>query len=196
MSEVSKHRDKFIPYCVGCGLDIGFGGDPVVPWAITFDLPKPYSHVGDKPQHISGDARDLYMFKDNSLDFLFSSHCLEDFENTHSVLLEWLRVVKFGGYLCLLFPDEKVYRAKTRVRNLEHKHEDFGMDFVMQILENINKVKMLTKEYSLTVVKREECFEGDDYNCILVIQKEGAEVKQGLEPMFKTHYLGHFPRVD
>ena len=131
-----------------------------------------------------------------NFDFVESSHCIEDFDDIYAVLCEWLRVVKFGGYLCLLFPDEKVYRAKTRVRNLEHKHEDFGMDFVMQILENINKVKMLTKEYSLTVVKREECFEGDDYNCILVIQKEGAEVKQGLEPMFKTHYLGHFPRVD
>ena len=171
MSETSKHRDKFIPYCVGCGLDIGFGGDPVVPWAITFDLPKPYSHVGEHPQNISGDARDLYMFKDNSLDFVYSSHCIEDFENTMDVLLEWIRVIGFGGYLMLLFPDERVYRTKTSVRNLEHKHEDFGMDYVLHILENINKVKMLTKECELVVVKKEECFDGDDYNCILIILK-------------------------
>lgn len=175
MSETAKHREKFIPYCQGNGLDVGYGGDPIVPWAITFDLPARYSNVGDAPQNIKGDARDLYMFKDNSLDFLYSSHCLEDFENTHSVLLEWLRVIKIGGFLCLLFPNERIYRKKTNCRNLEHKHENFGMDYVIKILDNINAVKMLTKECRLIVMKSEECFEGDDYNCILIIGKDNIE---------------------
>ena len=43
-SETSKHRDKIAPFCTGYGLDIGFGGDPVVPTAIRLDLPRQNQH--------------------------------------------------------------------------------------------------------------------------------------------------------
>src|SRR5512137_2442781 len=108
MSETAKHRALFLPYCIGNGLDIGYGGDPIVDTAITLDQVNRYSFEGSKPQNLTADASSLYMFTTNSLDYVYSSHCIEDFEDTGSVLAEWLRVVKRGGYLCLLFPDEVI----------------------------------------------------------------------------------------
>jgi len=42
-SETSKCRDRLSKFCTGCGLDIGFGGDPIVEHAIRIDLPHPYA---------------------------------------------------------------------------------------------------------------------------------------------------------
>src|ERR1700726_3531099 len=38
-SETSRHRALLQKFCVGCGIDIGFGGDPITPDAIRMDLP-------------------------------------------------------------------------------------------------------------------------------------------------------------
>ena len=34
-SETSAVRDLLAPYCAGDGLDLGYGGDPIVPHAIA-----------------------------------------------------------------------------------------------------------------------------------------------------------------
>ena len=60
---------------------MGFGGDPIVPNAICMDLPKKYAHYEGHPQHLHGSADNLNWFKDNSLDWVYSSHVFEDFEN-------------------------------------------------------------------------------------------------------------------
>src|SRR5207245_799840 len=54
-SETSKHRDVVCQYCVGAGLDVGFGGDPVSKSAVRMDLPRPYANTGDNPVQLSGD---------------------------------------------------------------------------------------------------------------------------------------------
>lgn len=161
MSETSKHREKFLEYVQGNGIDIGYGGDPIVDSAMTVDMPKKYSSVGNKPQHLHGDATDLYWFADNVLNYVYSSHCIEDFEDTGSVLREWLRVIKKGGFLCILFPDEQVYRGKTSLRNIAHVHDNFGMEFVKKLLSDLD----------VKIIVEEECFDGDDYNCILILEK-------------------------
>jgi len=171
VSETNKHRDIFLPFCTGTGLDIGFGGDAIVKNAITFDLPNRYSFVGSDIQNIEGDARDLSMFSDNCLDYVYSSHCLEDMEDTYGVLIEWLRVIKYNGYLCLLLPDEQIYRQRTHCRNIEHKHENFSMIYVLETLEKINKVKTFLKEYSIQLIHYEEHFENNDYNFSIIVQK-------------------------
>lgn len=162
MSETTKHRDLFLSYCVGNGLDIGFGGDPIVPIAICFDLPNRYSFVGNSSQHIEGNAEDLSIFADNKLDYVYSSHCIEDFSDTEKVLLEWLRVVKSGGYLCLLFPDERRYRLVSDTCNVAHKHLDFGLEFVLDILRKFKGVELVASK---------ELFEDNDYNCMVIIRK-------------------------
>ena len=160
MSETVKHRALFLPYCVGNGLDIGYGGDPIIDTAITLDQEHRYSFEGKKPQNLTADATSLYMFADNALDYVYSSHCIEDFRETADVLREWLRVVKVGGYLCLLFPDEAVYRAKSKTTNIAHVHGTFGMQFVLERMP-MNTVTLLAKEL----------FDKKDYNCALVVQK-------------------------
>ncbi len=59
--ETSKCRERMQRYCVGYGLDVGYGGDPIVPSAITVDLPKPYTNVGGSPLNLGGDARNLFL---------------------------------------------------------------------------------------------------------------------------------------
>ena len=39
-------------------------------------------------------AKDLYWFRDGVLDYVYSSHLLEDYVDTEAVLREWLRVLR------------------------------------------------------------------------------------------------------
>lgn len=131
MSETAVCRHLTAPLCQGNGCDIGSGGDPVVPWAIQIDLPDEefirYGHAHDVtvPIQYRGDARSL-PFKDATLDFVYSSHLIEDFDDWPVVLEEFCRVLKPGGNLVLMVPDHKLFReavANGQGDNLGHKHE-------------------------------------------------------------------------
>lgn len=146
-SETSKCRARLAPYCIGYGVDLGFGGDPIVPHAIRVDLPQPYARVGSYPVQLGGAAENLYWFRDNVLDFVFSSHLLEDYEDTEAVLREWLRVLKPGGNLIIYCPDEQRFRAHCAATgqpyNPHHKHADFSLQFVKNALNRIGAVHIL-----------------------------------------------------
>lgn len=43
-------------------------------------------------------------FADGSLDYVFSSHCLEHIEDWRSALVEWIAKVKAGGVIFLYLP--------------------------------------------------------------------------------------------
>lgn len=140
-SETSKRRPILAPYCTGVGLDIGYGGDPIVPTAITLDLPRPYTCVGAAPQHIAGDGTALPWFADQSLDYVYSSHLIEDFSyaDQRRIVAEWLRVLKPGGHLVILAPDQQAYEADCRARgigsNAHHIEPDMSLaTFVRQVL--------------------------------------------------------------
>lgn len=145
MSETSACRSRLIPYCLGNGLDLGFGGDPISSTAICIDRgPNHHLRAVDPnatPTHIVGDVTSLYWFADGVLDFVFSSHCLEDFQDTKTILMEWLRVIKPGGYLVLYLPDQTAYEAHCfkhgTLPNQAHIHAHFSLFFVVEILHNI-----------------------------------------------------------
>lgn len=138
-SETSKCRARLAPYCTGYGLDLGFGGDPIVRHAIGMDMPRPYSDVGQLPVQLGGDATRLEWFRDGVLDFVFSSHLLEDFVDVTAVLREWLRVLRPGGRLLIFCPDEPAYRrhcaATGQPYNTHHVHADFSLAFLKRSLE-------------------------------------------------------------
>ena len=161
MSETSKHRSLFLEYCKGDGLDIGYGGDPILDTAICVDLPDMRAHVGNHPQHIHHDAAVLKHFRSNVFSYVFSSHNIEDYTETEKVLREWTRVIEPGGYLCLLFPDEQVYRGKSKIHNVNHKHLDFSLKKVVDVV----------KRLGLEIILAKELFEGNDYNCALIARK-------------------------
>jgi predicted SAM-dependent methyltransferase len=115
-SETSRYRHVLAPYCTGCGIDIGFGGDPITPSALRMDLPSPYTAVGGATVQLAGDCRNLHWLRDGALDYVYSSHVLEDFpeSETIEVLREWTRVLRPGGCLILLLPDQQRYLAYCR----------------------------------------------------------------------------------
>lgn len=119
MSETAKYRHLTVPYCNGNGVDLGSGGNPVVPWAISVDLPgEQYAtyNAGNLPEHSvhwRGDALNL-PFKDGVLDFVYSSHLLEDFADWMPALREWTRVLKRGGKLVVLLPDKHRWAEALR----------------------------------------------------------------------------------
>jgi uncharacterized protein (TIGR02246 family) len=167
-SETSKARPRLGKFCQGNGIDLGFGGDPILPSAITMDLPKPYTKVGGYPQNLAGDARNLYWFKDNVLDYVYASHLLEDFpaSETALVIREWLRVTKVGGVLVLYGPDQQAYMAYCkRVRqapNAAHKIKKFGLKYLKEVLEtNFQGSYSILHEIELV----------DDYCFDLVVKK-------------------------
>ena len=69
-----KRENFFDKYTQGSGLDIGFGGDLVVPKAKGWDF-----------EH--GDAQYLKGLNDEQFDFVYSSHTLEHMQN-HAVALK------------------------------------------------------------------------------------------------------------
>ncbi|MEA5464685.1 class I SAM-dependent methyltransferase [Leptothoe sp. PORK10 BA2] len=71
------------------------------PSFINVDL-TPFKHV-----HYIRPISDLSIFKDQSVDLIYASHCLEhfSFHNVEDILKEWFRVLKIGGKLRLSVPD-------------------------------------------------------------------------------------------
>lgn len=155
ISETSKCRSRLAPYCVGDGLDLGFGGDPINDSSIRIDLRTPYTNVGSYTVQLHGNANSLFWFNDNCMDYIYSSHLLEDFQDIGSVLAEWIRVLKPGGRLIIFCPDEKVFRAhcaKTgQPLNPAHKHHDFSLDLVLGLLEGIGKTRLIYKNFPVDI---------------------------------------------
>jgi len=153
MSETAMCRSRLAKWCQGCGLDLGFGGDPIVPTAICVDLPIPYTKVGGALAHLAGDARSLYWFQDGVFDYVYSSHLLEDFVDTNLVLTEWLRVLKPDGRLILYCPDEQRFKAHCkrtgRRYNEAHKHAHFSLQFVREELLKIQPMNFLVESPSV-----------------------------------------------
>jgi SAM-dependent methyltransferase len=80
----------------GKGIDIGCGPDPVSPTARRFDLE-------------DGDANQITQYVKDQFDFVFSSHCLEHMRKPQEALIEWWQLVKPGGFLFFIVPDEDLY---------------------------------------------------------------------------------------
>lgn len=115
MDEASKtfyyYSDLLVPYLQGKILDIGAGVDPITADALVFDK-------------LQGDAQvlDRY-FLSESFDTVFSSHCLEHMLNPRQAIESWYSLVKPGGYLITIVPDEDLYEQGhfPSIFNSDHK---------------------------------------------------------------------------
>lgn len=141
VSETDTARHILAPYCTGIGLDIGFGGSPITKEAITFDMFTPYTKVGEGRQILRGDCRRLPFLCDESLDYIHSSHLLEDFTYEELVLIikEWRRCLKPGGLLVTNCPDQQKFLAHCAATNqglnLAHKMADYSLEtFTLKVL--------------------------------------------------------------
>jgi len=153
--ETSKARERrirenfFDKYCVGKGLDIGFGGDPVVQDVQGWDF-----------EH--GDAQHLENIPDNKFDFVYSSHTLEHLNDPEEALRNWWRVLKPGGYLIIYIPHRDLYEKKKKLPsqfNANHTHffliDEEDLPGTLSLRKLINENLFL---YEIVYIK--ECSEG------------------------------------
>jgi SAM-dependent methyltransferase len=106
---VQGHLQKL----TGQGLDIGGGNDPLRP--LSGDCRLWDQKNGD------GDARHLHGVQADSLDYVYSSHCLEHLSEPIEALQRWIDVIKPGGYLYLVVPDYDLYEGGNGIRNRFHR---------------------------------------------------------------------------
>ncbi len=107
----------------GVGVDVGCGLNKIHARAVGVNRV-----LGEKDfryplgAQLAGAADDLHWFRDGSLDYVFSSHCLEHTADPAKTLREWTRVLRPGGSLVLLLPHKDIYpRIGTPNANPDHK---------------------------------------------------------------------------
>ncbi|MBM3484459.1 MAG: class I SAM-dependent methyltransferase [Alphaproteobacteria bacterium] len=107
-------------YFVGRGLDVGSGDDPLASYAQFFPQ---VSGVASWDLE-QGDAQFLQGIPDDHYDFVHSSHCLEHMVDPAIALASWFRVVRPGGHLVVVVPDEDLYEQGQwpSTFNGDHKH--------------------------------------------------------------------------
>lgn len=105
----------------GNGIDVGCGTSRIDNMIVSIDRQANYMYAHSQ---LVWNCKDLELFTDNVFDFIFSSHCLEDFEDIPQVFKAWWKKLKIGGYMLLLLPDmEKCdcqfCNGKTRYATIE-----------------------------------------------------------------------------
>lgn len=90
------------------------------------------------------DGSDLVSVKDNTYDFVLSSHNLEHFANPVKALKEWERVIRPAGALILVLPYcKRTFDHRREPTSVEHMLEDFerniGEDDLTHLPEILEK---------------------------------------------------------
>lgn len=116
-NEVSKIRDRVLPYLDGIGLDMGCYDCKVMPNAVGID--------GREAVGVNYLMEGLYglhqrlrgEIERDTMDYVFSSHVLEHLHDPYRALCEWSSFIKPNGYLILYLPDARRYNHEE---NKEH----------------------------------------------------------------------------
>jgi ubiquinone/menaquinone biosynthesis C-methylase UbiE len=166
-SETSKVRNWVLPYCTGKGCDIGFGGDKIVKIDCDgIDFPVPYTKTGKDKVDIGCDVinNDIPVLND-TYDYVYTSHLIEDFVDTKDALRKFIRILKSGGNLVLVFPDQpkyEIYCKKLEIpMNPYHIHSNMGFDYMIKMLQEIEGIQFEIKFTSNCEV---------DYNVVIVAE--------------------------
>ena len=118
-------------YYKGHGIDIGCGDDSLKQYIKFFPL---LSNVDewDLPQ---GDAQIMPGVKDNTYDFVTSSHCLEHLNNPVDALKKWIDITKKNGHILVAIPDFELYERKMWPSRFNSQHNHFfDVTSVMELL--------------------------------------------------------------
>ena len=201
MHELSKsiqrrlHDANFLNrYFVGAGIDIGAGGDPLTQYRELFRLVTSV-RAWDRGD---GDAQMMETCPDAQFDFVHSSHCLEHMNDPRIALTNWFRILKPGGHLIVLVPDEDMYEQGVfpSTYNPDHKwtftvFKQFSWSArsqnVMELLMTLGgeadviKVEQLnsTYRYSLPRLDQTQTPIGEAAIEIIVRRRPRSEVEAG-----------------
>ena len=137
--------NEVFKYTTGIGVDIGCGLNKIHSCAIGIDIRLGVKDFGyayganigcpTNPNYI-----ELPWFTDASIDFVFSSHCLEHFIDPVKSVNEMRRALKPEGYLIFLLPDHKLnYSPESLVNIIKQtgKWEVFQLDTLHKKLDGI-----------------------------------------------------------
>lgn len=89
----------------GVHLDVGCGIRKITASAIGIDLSAGSGPFVAGTVNVVTSADNLYLFKDETIDFISCVHSFEHYDNPADVLREWLRVLRVGGRLGIVVPD-------------------------------------------------------------------------------------------
>jgi SAM-dependent methyltransferase len=171
LDEHHPERMALYPLCQGRGIDVGCGHRKTHPDAIGVDLvAKGESPATDgdgtdlKSQaDIVSSGDDLNVFENESLDYVVQRHNLEHYQDPIKALQEWIRVLKPGGILGMVVPDDEV--VDTIRMDKTHKHA-FTQSSLRRILDLLADVRVI---YSAPLIFR--------YSFVCVAQK--VDQRQG-----------------
>lgn len=162
LGDAHPERMALLPYCVGRGLDIGCGHRKVAAHCIGVDVVAggeagrygaTAGRVSQADLCASGD--DLGMFASDSLDYIVSSHNLEHYVDVVRALQEWRRVLRPGGVLAVIVPDERA--GDTVFLDPTHKHA-FTPESLVRLLQligfQIERVADVVRAWSFLVAAR------------------------------------------
>jgi predicted SAM-dependent methyltransferase len=150
------------------GVDVGCGTTRIDDRIISIDIQPDWKYANAQ---LVWDCKDLDIFADEKLDFIFSSHCLEDFADIPKVFLKWWSKLKLDGLMLLLLPDIEAGRYKKVGEpggNPSHK-TNVGKNFMNNMLKTMKergqlKYEMLQED----TIPHNECCSID-----FVIKKRG-----------------------
>lgn len=116
---------------VGSGIDVGSGKDPLVieDWPNVTELRLYDKIYGDQ------DAQFLSDVEDESYDFAHSSFLLGYLQNPKGALVNWLRVLKTGGFLACLCAEELLFEQGKWPSQFEPGHRSSFTLRSTQLLE-------------------------------------------------------------
>lgn len=140
----------------GKGIDIGCGNAPVTGSCFRFD------------KIFGNDMAELWNYKDEIYDFVYSSHCLEHFSKPQEVLEQWWRILKPGGYLIVVVPHWVLYEKRQfpSPYNSDHK-SGFMPDILIDMCSGLHASQVLRLQVNE---------EGYDYN-----DKESDQTLKGAQ---------------
>jgi len=157
----NPERLSVIEYCVGKGIDVGCGNNKTTENCIGVDILAKgekgiHGSVKDKESEadICTSGNNLNMFKDGELDFVIARHNLEHYVDIFKTLYEWQRVLKEGGIMAIVLPDET--RINTIELDVTHKHaftpESFRKYIELMGGFEIIKLESVLKDWSFLCV--------------------------------------------
>lgn len=166
-----EHPERLavIPYCkIGKGIDVGCGHRKTSDNCIGVDLVKKgdLGQVGcitgkNSQADICASGDYLYMFNDGELDFVIARHNLEHYIDVVKTLREWKRVLKKGGVMAIILPDENgLNKVGKRGVELDSTHEhSFTQESFANIIDAIGgleiiKLRTVIKNWSFICVSR------------------------------------------
>jgi SAM-dependent methyltransferase len=173
------------PLCLGRGIDVGCGSRKTHPDAIGIDITArgEMGTIGCEAHMLScadvtASGDNLHMFADDSLDYVVQRHNLEHYQDPVKALQEWCRVLRPGGLLGMVIPDDEV--CDTIHLDTSHKHV-FTQSSLRRIIDLLGTLAIvhigpLLKSWSfICVLQKPHCDMRPDFDYLACIRSYEAE---------------------